>query len=107
MFSLIAQTIKVDISKELTGTDSVVNPSATISGIVGNLAGVILTVGGIVAFVWFLLGGLNWILSGGDKAKMEAAKNQITQGVVGLAILASSFAIFRVIQSLLGLSIVK
>ena len=107
MFSLIAQTIKVDISKELTTSDSVVNPKTTISSIVENLGPVILGVGGIVAFVWFMIGAFNWIASGGDKNKIETAKAQITQGIVGLVLLASSFAIFSLIQTLLGLNIVK
>jgi len=107
MFSLIAQTIQVDISKELTTSDSVVNPETTISGIVENLGPVILGVGGIVSFVWFMIGAFNWIASGGDKNKLESAKAQITQGIVGLAILASSFAIFGLIQILLGLNTIE
>lgn len=99
--------VTVDLRGELGKSGSNVNPNANIGTIVQNLAQIILTLGGIVAFVWFLIGGFNWISSGGDKAKIDAAKSQITQGLVGLFILACSFAIFGVIQKLLGLQIVN
>ena len=52
--------------------------------------------------VW---GGIQWIMSGGDKAKTEEARNRITAALVGLAIVASAWAIMKLVEYFFGLNI--
>ena len=77
----------------------------TLGNMVSNLWGVAFMVGAAVAFVFVAMGALEWITGGGDKGKVEEAKNRITQGMVGLAILAVSWAVALVVQRFLGLNI--
>lgn len=67
----------------------------------------IIVVGGLAFLMYFLYGGLQWIMAGGDKGKLEEAKGKITQGLVGLAILAASFVIIKFLQSALGLDLLN
>jgi len=60
---------------------------------------------GLIVFVYLIIGGIQWITSGGDKAKTEAARGRITAAVVGLAIVASSFAIMSLLGTLFGINI--
>lgn len=66
-----------------------------------------LLVAGVLMFVYLVMGGISWMMSNGDKGKVEAAQGMITQAVIGLAITASAFAIFLVIQYFFGLDIVQ
>ena len=56
----------------------------------------------IIAFVYLVLGGIQWITSGGDKTAMESARNKITHAVVGLVVVAAAYAIILLVQAFLG-----
>lgn len=68
--------------------------------------GTILILAALLAFVWLILGGIQWITSGGDKAAMEAARNKITHAIVGLIIVGAAWAIMMLVQNFLGISII-
>ena len=72
----------------------------------GNLISFILrlvmAVGALLVLSQLLLGGFAYITSGGEKSKTEAARNQISSAVIGLIILASSYAVLRVVIGFLG-----
>lgn len=65
----------------------------------------LLIAAGIAAFFYLLLGGIQWITSGGDKAGTEAAREKITAAFIGLAIVACAWAIFLLLQWFLGFNI--
>jgi hypothetical protein len=48
------------------------------------------------------MGGIEWITSGGDKGKTESARNKITAAVIGLVILAASWAILGLVLQFLN-----
>ncbi len=75
--------------------------------LVSNLWGVAFTIGAVAAFLYTVLGAVNWITGGGDKGKVEEAKNRITQGMLGLAILAVTWAVALLVQRFLGLNILR
>ena len=58
---------------------------------------VVIIVSGILVFVYLVWGGLEWLTSGGDKGKTESARNRITAALVGLAIIAASWALVQII----------
>jgi hypothetical protein len=74
---------------------------------VGSISGVVLLVAGIASFAYLLYGGFNWVASGGDKGKIDNARNMITHALIGLAITASVYALFSVVQYFLGIDIVS
>lgn len=67
----------------------------------------LIIVGGLAFLLYFLWGGLNWIMAGGDKSKLEEAKGKITQGIIGLAILAASFVIVKFLEGAFGLDLLN
>ncbi|MFZ2025549.1 MAG: hypothetical protein WAV51_04690 [Microgenomates group bacterium] len=68
--------------------------------------GTILILAALLAFIFLILGGIQWITSGGDKAAMEAARNKITHAIVGLIIVGAAWAIMMLVQNFLGVSII-
>ena len=58
-------------------------------------------IGGLFTLWQFLSGGLTYITSGGDKAKVQEAGNKITMSIIGLVIMAASFIIIAIVSKLL------
>lgn len=54
--------------------------------------------GAVIFFFVMLWGAIQWITSGGDKAKVEMARGKLTSAVIGLVILFSLFAVAKVIE---------
>ncbi len=52
-----------------------------------------------------MLGGIQWITSGGDKASVEAARGRVTSGIVGIAILLSVFAVVLAVEYFFGVNL--
>ncbi len=67
----------------------------------------IILVGGLAFLLYFLRGGLGWIMAGGDKGKLEEARAHITQGLVGLSILAASYVIIKFIETAIGMKLLN
>lgn len=61
----------------------------------------------ILAFFYLILGGIAWLTSGGDKAGVEAARNKIIAAIVGLIIVASSWALFQLVGDALGINFLR
>ena len=53
-----------------------------------------LKIGGILATVMLMAGGIMWLISGGDVGKIGTAKDIISGSIIGLVLLFSSFLIF-------------
>ncbi|MDP2932871.1 MAG: hypothetical protein Q8N81_01960 [bacterium] len=66
----------------------------------------IMVVAFLLAFIFLLVGGVQWIMSGGDKAAMDAAKNRLTAALVGMAIVAGAYVLIRLVETVLGVSVI-
>lgn len=70
--------------------------------IISSLLNLVMIIAAILVFLYLIMGGIEWITSGGDKGKTESARNKITAAIIGLIILAASYAILQLALSLLG-----
>lgn len=77
----------------------------TVGGIVSGLIRFILVVAALVFFFILVIGGIQWIASGGDKAQTEGARNRITAALVGLVIVFAAWAIVQLINTFFGINI--
>lgn len=75
--------------------------------IISNVVTIMFIAGGLALVVYFVWGALDWILAGGDKEKIAAARKKITQGLVGLVLLALSFFIISLVGSIIGFDPLK
>lgn len=78
-------------------------PSATTSttSVISALVRFVVVVAGIFSLWQFLIGGLGYITSGGDKGKLTESQNKITMSLVGLVIIAASFIIIALVSQVL------
>ena len=74
---------------------------------ISTIIGFLTVIGGLMFLIYVLLGALNWITSGGDKGKVEAARSQITSAIVGLIIVLLSQAFVGIASGVLGLDILN
>ena len=70
-------------------------------GIFKQITNTILYIVGVVAVIMLIIGGIKYLISGGDSKKVTDAKNTILYAIIGLVIAVLSFAIVNfVIASL-------
>lgn len=62
-------------------------------------------VGILVVLAMLVWGAFEWITSGGDKDAVAKARNRIISALIGLAVLAITFALARVAAQFLGFDI--
>lgn len=70
----------------------------TLPSLVSALIKGVVIVAAVIFFFMLVIGGIRWIMSGGDKAATEGARNQITAALVGLIIVFSAWAIVALIK---------
>lgn len=80
-----------------------ITPSSFISGAIG----LALTATIIVFFFIFLIGGYRWITSSGDEKKLAIARSQITNGLIGLTVILSSWVIMGILGTVFDIDIFK
>lgn len=73
-----------------------------ISQIISGAISLVLVIAVLAAFGFLIWGGLQWIMSGGDKTATEAARNRIQAAILGLFIVFASWAIMKLIAQLMG-----
>ncbi|HUV42836.1 MAG TPA: hypothetical protein VMY36_02905 [Patescibacteria group bacterium] len=69
----------------------------------GNIIAILLIVGVIVAFIFLVVGAIQWMTAGGDKAALESARGKVVSAIVGLIALFAVFAIIKLIGSFFGI----
>lgn len=91
------------------GLDSQVSSRVAINSDLGTFVSkvfsAVIIVAGIASFAYMVYGGIQWVSSGGEKDKIEGARNKITQAIVGLGIVASAWAIYKLVDYFFGIGI--
>ena len=82
-------------------------PRVTPGGIIQAFIRLILIAAFIIAFIVLLIGGVRWILAGGDKQALEGAKGMVTGAIVGLFLVLSVWAIIVLIETFFGVNIIR
>lgn len=69
-----------------------------------SILNVVMLVAALLVFGYMIWGGVEWITSGGDKNKAEGARNKLTAAIIGLVIIAASYAVVTLVVQFLGFS---
>src|SRR3990167_4802784 len=75
--------------------------------LISGLIGVAMLLAALAVFIYLIWGGFEWITSGGDKAGVENARNKITAALIGLVIVASAWAIMRLVEFFFGITVIS
>ena len=86
-------------------------PTGGLSGdggkIIGNSIALFLIVVVLLTFGFLIYGGINWIMSGGDKTKLESARRTIIYAIIGLIVAFLSFFFVNLFGSAFGVDLLK
>ncbi|MCL5411822.1 MAG: DUF1700 domain-containing protein [Patescibacteria group bacterium] len=82
-----------------------VTPFSDLGQLISNVIVLVIFFAALLVFIFLLIGGLQWITSGGDKAAAQAARDRITAALVGLIIVVGAFAIMLIIERVFGVSV--
>lgn len=75
-------------------------------GFVGVIINAIFVIAVIIALAYLIYGGIRWIMSQGDKSKVQDARNHIIAAVIGLIIVFLAYFIINIILGVfLGINI--
>lgn len=97
----------VDIRGNLNSLDSGPKIQTDLGTIITGFIGLAMVIGALATLMYMILGGIKWITAGGDKGKVEQAREMIMQGVIGLTVLVAAFALFGVVDWFFGLEILS
>lgn len=104
-FAIPAYAATVNLSPSTSDFEPLT--SITISGIVSGAISLVMLLVALVFFFILIMGGLRWVMSGGDQKNVEAARGQITNALIGLAIVFATFAIMKLIETIFGISLLS
>jgi len=69
---------------------------------IGYLIPVAFSVAGTAVVIYFIWGAFDLVFSGGDKTKVQDARNKITHAIIGFMLLFAMFLIFQYVPEFLG-----
>lgn len=108
MPNLIVPALAQDINlKPPAGSNFGNLPNLTVSGIVSGAISLVMLAVALAFFFMLLIGGFRWVTSQGDQKNVEAARNSITNALIGLAIVFAAWAIMKLIETVFGISIIS
>lgn len=108
-FAALAATASIALAQ----TGSVISVDAGGAGfritdlgkLINGALNLVLGIVGLLVFVFLIWGGVEWLTAGGDKSKTESARTKITNAIIGLAIVASAFAVGAIISRFFGVNV--
>jgi hypothetical protein len=83
------------------------NAYSNLESLISSMIGLLTVLGGIFFVFFFVLGAFQWITAGGDSSKVEKARNQMIQGVLGLVVMVAAYAIIGLIGTVVGLDLLR
>lgn len=81
-----------------TGTETRIIASNYIGEYIEAIYGWLIAAGALVAIVLFMVGGLEWMLSGGNANGVQRAKERISRAAIGLVLLLSAYTLAYLID---------
>ena len=92
-----ATSVSADAKTEVTKGITSINDGNTVplGNYVKSIINVLLFIVGAVAVIVIIVGGISYVVSAGDPAKVKKAKDTILYAVVGLVVALLAFAIIR------------
>ncbi len=88
----------VDGASSARGTDQAADLFG-VSGVFATLSNTMLFVVGALSVIMIIIGGLRYVISGGDSANITTAKNTILYSVVGLVVSMLAYAVINFVIS--------
>lgn len=104
--SILAAAIKNPVLAPSEGQYANVEANP-LGGLVARLWWTIVLVGGLALLIFLIWGGVDLLSSEGDQEKYKNAKNKLTHALMGMGLLAASYAIVKLLHAVFGFDILN
>ena len=74
---------------------------------IGKILVLVLIAGVVIALIYLISGGMQWITSQGEKDKIAAARSKLTYAIIGLLVIFLSFAIVAFFGGAFGIDLMS
>lgn len=71
--------------------------------LISRIIGIIIVIASILLLFYLAMSGIQWLTSGGEKASVAAARERMTNALIGLIIVLAAWAIFTLVKYLFGI----
>lgn len=78
---------------DAAGSPSGLSNSLPLETVIGGIINTVVSFLGVLLLGYLLYAGFTWMTAGGDKTKTQAAMTMIRNAIIGLIIIAASYAI--------------
>ena len=93
--ALAANTNEVKNGVNSVGGSDPGNGSAAFTNLLQSIINILLFLIGAIAVIMIIIGGLRYVISGGDQGAITGAKNTILYAVIGLVVAIMAYAIIN------------
>lgn len=87
------------VDQNLTGSN---NATGVISNLAQSVINIVFLIAGILAVIYLLWSGVQYITAGGNPDKVKAARQGIINAVIGIVVIMAAFFIIRIATSTRG-----
>jgi len=108
IYTLLAQLHNPVLPEIIGGSKTGANTDqggTALGAIITQLVGALFIAGFLLTFVFLIMGGFTWITAGGDKTKLEKARDEITHAIIGLIVVGASYALAALVANFFGLDL--
>ncbi len=105
--------LDINLAEEAQKTGQLENYTAAASGgqlladWIGGLLSLVMVIASLALLLNLVWGALTWVTSGGEKGKLDEARQRMTNSVIGIVILSSVLVIFMMVQYFLGIEVLN
>lgn len=100
----ILPTVLAQITNPALGALGSMTATAFLGGFLRGLISLGLVAGGVIFLFMLILGGIEWITSGGDKVANENARKRVTNALIGIFVLFSVYGILNLVGCFFGIN---
>jgi len=97
----VSNGLSVSGLQGLFGTGGL-NGSQSLSDLIVRVVNILLTFGGVIAVVFVIIGGYQYLVSGGNEETAEKGKKTLINAIIGIVVIVLAYAIINVIVNLVG-----
>jgi len=99
-------SLTIDLASEAQ-TANLTSSNSTFGEYLSSIFSGIMTIAVLMVLLYLIWGAIEWITAGGDQSKIQKGRDKIVQSIIGIIVLASSVAIFYVVQGFIGVNILQ
>ena len=104
--TLLAQITNPAIDAAL-GADTTGGGGTAMAILMARLFRTLVIIGGLAMLLFMAQGGISWITAGGDKSKVELARDKIMNAIIGMAILVAVIAVAILLSETFGVDLLN